>query len=76
MKTINGIIGALILLASSIPAFAIDGLQISVPATNAVLSWPSLTNETYVIEYRETLSTNESWTTLDGDLMAAAGTNI
>ena len=49
MKTINGIIVALILLASSIPAFAIDGLQISVPSTNAVLSWPSLTNEIYVI---------------------------
>lgn len=76
MKTINGIIVALILLASSIPAFAIDGLQISVPSTNAVLSWPSLTNEIYVVEYRETLGTTDMWTTLDGDLVATAATNI
>jgi hypothetical protein len=73
----HGTVGIIFLfLISLAPAFAIDGLQISVPSTNAILSWPSLTNETYVIEYRETFSTNDTWTTLDGNLMATDGTNI
>jgi hypothetical protein len=73
----DGIISALFLfLISLTPSFAIDGLHISVPSSNAVLSWASLSNETYVVEYRGTMSATDMWTTLSGNLVAATGANI
>jgi hypothetical protein len=66
MKTINlVIIGAVALsFASAIPSFAIEGLKISVQSSNVVLSWPSTNGETYIVQYRPTLNTTSSWTTL------------
>src|SRR5665213_3264976 len=69
MKKLNGIIAVLILLASNISSFAIEGLKISVQSTNAVLSWPSATNETYIAQYRQILNSG-SWLTLTNYLPA------
>lgn len=69
MKKLNGIIAVLILLASNISSFAIEGLKISVQSTNAVLSWPSATNETYIAQYRQILNSG-SWLTLTNYLSA------
>jgi hypothetical protein len=66
----------LLFLISLTPSFAIDGLHISVLSSNAVLSWASLSNESYVVEYRGTVSVTDMWTTLNGSLVAATGTNI
>ena len=78
MKTIKSIVivAVALFMAAANHSFAIDGLQISVQSSNAALFWPSLTNETYVVQYRHTLSTNDSWTTLDNYLTAADGTNL
>jgi hypothetical protein len=51
-------------LTTPVHSFAIEGLQITVPGTNAVLWWPSDTSESYLIQYRHTLSVTDSWTTL------------
>ncbi len=77
MKTITQIIiGAVVLLfASVVHSFAIEGLQVSVPSTNAVLSWPSDPSETYIVQYRNTLNATDSWTTLT-DYFPASSTNI
>ena len=56
-------------------AFAIEGLKITVPSANAVLSWPSTNTETYIVQYRNTLSATDSWVTL-ADYFPASSTNI
>src|ERR1017187_3824130 len=56
--------------------FAIEGLKISVPSTNVVLSWPSDPSETYIIQYRNTLNGTDSWTTLTDYFPADSTTNI
>src|ERR1035437_460486 len=56
--------------------FAIEGLQISVPSTNAVLSWPSDPSETYIVQYRNTLDATDSWATLADYYPADSSTNI
>lgn len=78
MKTIKqAIIGAVSLsLVSAVHTFAIERLQISIQSSNVVLSWPSATNETYLIQYRPTLDTSSSWTTLTDYYPAAIGTNV
>jgi hypothetical protein len=78
MKTVRQtIIGAVVLFfVSAIQTFAIEGLRVSVQSTNAVLSWPSLTNETYIAQYRQTLSATDSWVTLTNYLPPAGDTNI
>ena len=43
------------LAASAHELFAIEQLRIALQDTNVVLSWPSLTNETYIIQHRATL---------------------
>jgi hypothetical protein len=53
-----------VIFVTAVHSFAIEGLQITVPGTNAVLSWPSDTSESYLIQYRHTLSVTDSWTTL------------
>lgn len=60
----SGCVVACCLFLFNTRAFAIEGLAISVPSTNVVLSWPSETNETYLIQYRHTLNATDSWTTL------------
>ena len=76
MKTISGIIGALILFVSVISSSAIEGIQVSIQSSNVVLSWPSLTNETYIAQYRETLAATDSWVTLTNYYPAAQTANI
>ena len=57
MKTIKSLltVSAGLVLASVIPAVAIEGLQVSVQCSNVVLSWPSAEGETYIVQYRQTL---------------------
>ena len=78
MKIIRqAIIGAVALsFASAIHSFAIEGLQLSVQSSNVILSWPSITNETYLVQYRPTLDPSSSWTTLTDSYPAAIGTNV
>ncbi len=78
MKTLKlAIIGAVALsFATAIHSFAMDGLQIVAQSGNAVLFWPSLTNETYVVQYRQTLAETDSWATLANYLQAANDTNV
>jgi hypothetical protein len=73
----NGIgVAIFLFLISLVPTFAVDELQISVQAANAVLAWPSLTNETYVVQYRNSLDATDAWVTLNGNLTSADGTNL
>jgi len=84
MKTSGKIIGRLAVgcvlagcLSRFTPqTFAIEGLQISVPATNAVLSWPSDPSETFIVQYRNTLNATDSWATLTNYLPADSSTNF
>ncbi|MGH7951983.1 MAG: hypothetical protein ACREFE_08695 [Limisphaerales bacterium] len=81
MKAIKqAVVGAVALLifASAINSFAIEGLQISVQSSNVVLSWPSVdgSGANYIVQYRHTLDTTDSWQTLTSSLPAATGTNI
>ncbi len=78
MKTMRHvIIGAVALsFASAVHTFAIEGLKIAVQSSNVVLSWPSTNGETYIVQYRPTLNTTSSWTTLTDFYPAATGTNI
>jgi hypothetical protein len=65
-----------LVLASAIPALAIEGLHISVQSSNAVLFWPSTNTETYIVQYRSNLNINTTWLTLTDYLSTASGTNI
>lgn len=78
MKIIGcAIIGAVALLfASAIHSLAIEGIKISVQSSNVVLSWPSVTNETYLAQYRPALNSTSSWQTLTNYFLARAGTNL
>jgi hypothetical protein len=53
-----------ILLTNGIKTFAVEGLQIAVQSTNAVLFWPSTDGETFLIQYRPTLGPSTPWQTL------------
>ena len=57
-------------------AFAIEGLQIKVKSSNVVLSWPSTNTETYLVQYRPTLTPDSSWITLTDYMAAATSSNI
>jgi hypothetical protein len=76
--TIRGIIltATGLLFASVIHTHAIEGLKLSVQCSNVVLSWPSASDETYIVQYRLTLDTSTPWQTLTSSLPAAAGTNL
>src|SRR5262252_8922482 len=77
MKRISqGILGALIISSSTLHLPAIEGLRISVQCPNVILSWPSTHTETYIVQCRPSLSTNNPWTTLTNSLPAPAATNI
>lgn len=63
-KTSQGLIVALaILFAATTQVFAIEGLKLQIRCPDVVLSWPSTNDETYLVQYRETLSTNTPWET-------------
>ena len=79
MKTIKPRILASIaclLFASTVPTFAIEGLKIKVHCPDVWLSWPSVDGETYIVQYRPTLDTNDTWVTLTNSLPADTGTNL
>src|SRR5437899_1360117 len=65
MRIRNGIIGAVMLfLASAVQTFAVVDQALTVQGTNLVLSWPSLGNEYYMIQYRPTLDPSTPWVQL------------
>jgi hypothetical protein len=70
------IASAILLFAPVLPASAIEGLQISVQCSNVVLSWPSTEGETYIVQFRQTLATTDTWQTLTDYLPAVTGTNV
>jgi hypothetical protein len=78
MKTIKqGIVrAAILLLASAVHTFAIEGLNLSLQCSNVVLRWPSTNEETYIVQYRPTLDASTPWQTLTSSLPADAGTNL
>ncbi len=84
MKATNKIVGVLIVgcvlaccLTLNISSFAIEGLQVSVQSTNAVLSWPSdeTSADTYLIQSSSNLLTG-AWTNLADYVYPDSGTNI
>jgi hypothetical protein len=75
-KFVYALGAAIVLFTSNTSTFAIEGLQVSVQSSNAILSWPSMTNETYIAQYRQTLVATDSWVTLTNYLPAANATNL
>lgn len=76
-KTVQAVIGAFaISLISAVHSFAIEGLQLSVQSSNVVMSWPSATNETYIVQSLQALATTDTWTTLTDLFPAALNTNL
>src|ERR1700744_1856746 len=57
-------LAALIFLGCGGLASALTNTMIAVSGTNIVLSWPSLGYESYLIQYRQTLSETDSWSTV------------
>ena len=53
-----------VILVSGFSSLAITNTIIGVSGTNLVLSWPSHGYESYLLEYRHTLETEDSWSTL------------
>jgi hypothetical protein len=51
-------------LASGFTSYAITNTAIAASGTNVVLSWPSFGYENYLIQYRQTLSTTDSWSSV------------
>ncbi len=75
MKTIQWVGVAALLGWSTLQTFAIEGLQISVQCSNVFLTWPSVENETYIVQYRRSLTDTNGWQTLTASLAAEMGTN-
>ena len=57
-------------------AYAIEGLKVSVQDTNAVLAWPSDSSESYIIQYRPSLTSTSDWVTLQDYYPADGSTNV
>ncbi len=84
MKTTKSSISKLVVgcvlaccLSSVIPqARAIEDLKISVVVSNVVLSWPSAETESYIVQYRPSLTDTNGWQTLATDWPADSGTNL
>ncbi len=66
---------ASLFLASSLYVSGIEGLKLTIRCPDVVLSWPSIEGENYIVQFRETLSTNTPWGTLTNYLPAEWGTN-
>jgi hypothetical protein len=57
-------------------ALGIQGLKVSIQnGTNLMLSWPSVTNATYIIQYTPTLNVTNGWQTLTNFYPAFPNTN-
>lgn len=81
MKPTNRIIPALLIgcalaLDFVTPTSAIENLKLRIHCPDVVLSWPSVEGESYIVQHRETLSTNTPWVTLTNSLPAESGTNF
>ena len=63
MKTFHRetLLASLIVLSFVHQSFGVVGQAIEVQGTNLVLSWPSLGNESYLIQYRPTLDPSTPW---------------
>jgi hypothetical protein len=83
MKAMRIIIGRLIvgcvlaccLTLSTVQTYAIEHLAVSVQSTNAVLSWPSATNETYIVQFTTNLNLSYPWLTVT-DFFPAASSGV
>lgn len=60
---------------SSVQSPAIENLKLSITGSNVRLTWSSRTGETFVVQYKPTLQTNDSWQTLTNLMPSATGTN-
>lgn len=69
------ILSTLLVVVVTFTTYAIEGLRISVVQSNAVLSWPSQTNETFIVQWRAGFETNCPWVTLSTNHLAATNTN-
>jgi hypothetical protein len=67
---------AVLLLTSTLPTSAIEGLKLQMDCPDVVLSWPSIEGEQYRVEWREDLSTHSTWVTLTNLLSAQIQTNL
>lgn len=56
------------------PSQATTNTAIAASGTNIILSWPSYGYESYLIQYRQTLNTTDSWSIVTNDF-PANGTN-
>ncbi|MDH7502931.1 MAG: hypothetical protein QHJ82_09535 [Verrucomicrobiota bacterium] len=65
----------LVLFANQQTAYAIEDLRLQIQGTDAVLSWPSIEGETFIVRYRPRLDEAHPWTLLTNDYSAATGTN-
>ncbi len=74
MKTKLGVLVGVGVFAIVLGANAIENLQISVVGSNAILSWPSVANESFIVQYRATLATNDSWVSLASNVPGKIGT--
>jgi hypothetical protein len=73
-KLIKYIATALLAFAPS-ELEAVENLRIEVQGSNAVLSWPSATGDTYIVEYRERFIPETPWQTLASNYPAKSETN-
>jgi hypothetical protein len=64
MKTIQTLVLFVVLLVSTVASHAITNTMIAVSGTNIVLSWPSYGYESYLVQYRQTLNSTDSWSVL------------
>jgi hypothetical protein len=53
---------------------AVNGLTIQAQGGNIVLTWPSSSSATYIVQCRSTLDSNSTWQTLEASLPGAEGT--
>lgn len=64
MKIAQKLILSVGLLISAFTSHAMTNTAIAVSGTNVVLSWPSFGYESYLIQYRQTLATTDSWSSV------------
>lgn len=78
MKTIRQtiVVGIAMMLLFALRTFAIEGLKVSVQSSNAVLSWPSTNDETFIVQYRPTMNSTSTWLMVTSSLPADAVSNL
>jgi len=72
----NGLVPAgVALLLSIVSVHGIEGIKLAVQGSNAIVTWPSVEGETYIVRHRATLQSDTPWVTLTASLSAALNTN-